>query len=199
MKLFDKLKKLLGLTAIQEGWNRQEQYSTPDILSVWEDDYLMVELLPVENLDFIREETRRVEDHAREHFDGNGYTAITALEEPRIPLVDRQILLEEALHLMSETGMKRLEQMYFEGVALESKRMPICFGCGEYGLLFEHKEGILTHIWVAGHRFTTDKAEFEEALRTISAKYRLLMVNWYLCRFYNLNNDSEMQQFLNWE
>ncbi len=51
---------LLEILGLQKNATRGKQYSHENILHLWEDDYLMLELLCIENLKFLKAETSRI-------------------------------------------------------------------------------------------------------------------------------------------
>ena len=71
---------------------KNKPYAYKDVLHLWEDDYLMIELLPYDNLQFIKSETNRINGFAQEHFDGTGFTDITPVAEKPVKTIDKLIV-----------------------------------------------------------------------------------------------------------
>lgn len=83
------LRKLFGIKPKQK-----KPYEFADVLHMWEDDHLMIELLPKDNLEFIKNESKRIDEFGKEHFDGYGFTDITEIGEiPIKPLTKRLTLI----------------------------------------------------------------------------------------------------------
>lgn len=59
----------------------QKPYKFANVLHMWEDACLMIELLPKDNLEFINKESHRINEFGKEHFDGYGFTDITEIGE----------------------------------------------------------------------------------------------------------------------
>jgi hypothetical protein len=94
---------LLKLLGISKKTKIEKPYPYKDVLHLWEDDYLMIELLPHENLDFIKAETNRIGDFAKEHFDGTGFTDITPIADKPIKTIEKLIDIAEVKSIMENT------------------------------------------------------------------------------------------------
>ena len=93
----------------------KKPYEHADVLHMWEDDYLMIELLPKENLEFIKNETKRIDEFGKEHFDGAGFTDITVIGEKPTKTIDRQILISHVNQLFNKTDLQRIEKVVMQG------------------------------------------------------------------------------------
>ena len=90
--------KLLGL---QKKTTSDKPYPYKDILHLWEDDYLMLELLSHDNFEFVKAETKRINDFGQEHFDGSGFTNIIPISEKPIKTIEKLIDIHEIENIMT--------------------------------------------------------------------------------------------------
>jgi len=96
--------KLLKLLRLDKKPTGSENYPYENILHLWEDDYLMLELLPFENLEFVKAETNRINNFAQDHFDNSGFTDITPIGDKPTKTIDRLIKIPENRNDYDEVG-----------------------------------------------------------------------------------------------
>jgi hypothetical protein len=90
------LRKIIGLFL-----NEKRPFEQMEVLHMWEDGNLMIELLPKENLEFIVNETKRIEAFGKEHSVGIGFTDITIIGEKPVKTIDKRIPIKSRKNIQS--------------------------------------------------------------------------------------------------
>ncbi len=183
------------------GFNRKkienEPYAYKDILHLWEDDYLMLELLPHENLDFVKAETNRINGFAQEHFDGTGFTDITPISDKPIKTIEKLIDISEIENLLTQVGLEKIRQFHMQGVGLlQGDKAPLGFGTKKFAVMCDKQNDILENIWVTGHVDNEEKQKLIRSLLLLGQGFGFIAVNWYRGEYYNLVERSSVEDFV---
>ena len=187
------LKKLFGLQP-----KKRKPYEYADILHLWEDDYLMTELLPEENLQFIKKETKRIDEFAQEHSGGTGFTDITPIKEKPVKTVDKQIPISEADRIFRNTGLHRIEELVMQGAGLlEGDLVPLGFGTNKFAVILEGKSGILENIWLTGKTETeAERQSLKQGLIEFGKRFGFIGMDWSRSRYYALNHEKQVEEYI---
>ena len=187
------LLKLFGLQKKED-----KPYPYKDILHLWQDDNLMLELLPAENLEFVKRETRRIEGFGKEHFDGSGFTDITVVGEKPFKTIERLIDISEIEKIMSEAGLVKINQfvVQYEGF-VEGDRAPLGFGTNTFAIICRKEKELIKDIWIAGHTKTEeDRGKLIAALLLLGQTLNFIAVNWFKSEYYNLVERQSVEEFI---
>src|ERR1700754_2384164 len=177
---------LLKLLGLRKKTTEKKQYHLKDILHLWEDDYLMLELLPVENLGFVKSETSRINDFAQEHYDGSGFTDITPIGDKPFTTIKKLIDITEVENLLTKVGLNKISQFHMQGVGLlEGDKAPLGFGTHKFAIMCDKQNNLLKNIWVTGHA-AEEKQKLVDTLLLFGQTFNFIAVNWYRGEYYNL-------------
>jgi len=187
------LRKLFGIKP-----REKKPYEFAEVLHMWEDDHLMIELLPKDNLEFLKKESNRIDEFGKEHFDGNGFTDITEIGEIPIKTIDKKIDFNSVAEIFEKSGMKRIKEVVHQNVGhLTGEKVPFGFGSNKFAILLENENGILKYIWTTG-RIENEELEkqFVNGLSEFTKAYDFLAVDWFKSESYDLNNEKEITEFI---
>lgn len=187
------LRKLFGLQP-----KDKKPYEYADVLHMWEDDYLMVELLPKENLEFIKNETKRIDEFGQAHFDVTGFTDITVIEEKPIKTNVRQIPISQVEQILSKTDLHRVEKVVMQGVGLlEGDKAPLGYGSNRFAVIIEDKSGVLENIWITGNTETDQERQYlKQGLQEIGKQFDFIGVDWFKSEYYDLNDEKQIEEYI---
>jgi hypothetical protein len=188
---------ILKISGFQKN-KADKPYPYKNILHLWEDDYLMLELLPAENLAFVQAETQRINNFAREHFDGSGFTDITPIAEKPVPTIEKLIDIAEIESMLNNTGLEKIKQFHMQGVGLlEGAKAPLGFGTNKFAIMCERQNDLLKDIWITGHTDTeADQQKLVAAILLIGRHFNFIAVNWYQGQYYNLMEKEMVEEFV---
>ncbi|HYF29992.1 MAG TPA: hypothetical protein VD993_02630 [Chitinophagaceae bacterium] len=189
------LRKLLGL---QKKPNENQPYPYEGILHLWEDDYLMLELIAYENLEFVKAETIRINDFAQEHFDGTSFTDITPIGEKPIKTIEKLIDIADVENIMTKAGLEKVSQFHMQGVGLvQGGKAQLGFGTNKFAIMCDKQSNLLQNIWVTGHTSNEEeKQKLIDALLLFGCTFNFIAVNWYRGEYYHLVERSSVVEFV---
>ncbi len=187
------LRKLLGLQS-----KEKKPYKYADVLHMWEDDYLMIEFLPKDNLEFIKTESKRINDFGKEHFDGYGFTDITGIGEIPIKTVDKEIDFQNVANIFERNGMKRIKEVVYQNVGhLTGEKVPFGFGSNKFTVLLENENNILKCIWITGRIESEDlKRNFKNGLSEFARTFDFLAIDWFKSESFDLHSEIGIDEFI---
>jgi len=189
-----KLTELLTFFRIKH----EKPYPYKDILHLWEDDYLMLELLPHENIEFVKAEAKRINNFGREHFDGSGFTDITVIAEKPIKTIEKLIDISEVEKIMNEVGLNKVTQFHTQDVGLiEGEKAPLGFGTKNFVILCDKDGSLLKNISITGRcRHEEENKALINALLSFGQQFNFIAVNWYQGEYYNLIEMQSVEEFV---
>lgn len=189
---------ILKLLGFRKSNTKIKPYPYANVLHLWEDDYLMLELIPNENLEFVKSETKRINAFGEEHFDGAGFTDITPISEKTIKTIEKLIDTAEIESILLDEGLERINQFHMQGVGLiEGNKSTLGFGTNKFAIMCEEQNGLLKNIWVTGR--TTTEAEKEQLLKSLLSfghRYNFIVVDWFKGEYYNLVERDSVEEFV---
>lgn len=187
------LRKLFG---------RQPKDKTPhkpiDVLHIWEDDYLMIELLPKENLEFIKNETKRIDEFGQKNSDETGFMDITVIGEKPIKTFDKQILISQVDQIFSKTDLQRIEKVVMQGLGiLEGDKVPLGYGSNKFAIMIEGISGVLENLWITGRTDTDEERQsLKQGLKEFGKQFDFIVVDWFKGEYYDLNDEKQIEGYL---
>lgn len=158
----------------------------------------MLELLPLENLEFVKVETNRINGFAQEHFDGAGFTDITPINDKPIKTIEKLIDILEVENLLTKAGLEKVSRFHMQGVGLlQSDKAILGFGTNKFAVMCDKQNDLLKNIWITGHTETSDeKQKLIDALLSFGQTFNFIAVNWYRGEYYNLVERNNVGEFV---
>ncbi len=187
------LRKLFGIKP-----KEKKPYEFADVLHMWEDDHLMIEFLPKDNLDFIKKESKRINEFGEEHFDGYGFTDITVIEEVPVKTIDKGLDFNSVAKIFENNGMERITEVVYQNVGhLTREKVPFGFGSNKFAVLLDGENGKLKYIWTTG-RIENEELEqkFRSGLSEFAKTYDFLAIDWYKSESFDLQTENGMNEFI---
>lgn len=166
-----------------------------------EDEWAMIDLLPVENLAEVRQMAREAQIFGEEHFDGFGWTDMYVFPEPTyplslrvIPLNELKALLGERFHLADivQSGYSSYTEVLADGFAfVEAEKADGAF----YGL---QKNGLVTALHLCPFNGSTSDVItlFVEILHTLGTKYDLVLADLWRHSIVDLRERNVVRAYL---
>lgn len=176
----------------------KEPYAHENVLHMWEDDYLMVEMLPIENLEFIKAETKRINNFGEENSEGIGFSEITVIGEKVMKTINKQIPIEQAKLFFRDSGLKKIEKVVMQNTGLlEGANTPLGYGSRSFAIILESESEYLKNIWLTGHIETeSERQALKKGLVNFCNKFDFIGVDWYKAEYYNLNSEKQIAEYI---
>ena len=82
---------------------------------LWEDDYCQIELIPQENLTFLKQQISESSTFAEEHRTEFGYTNVFIRKENSTPTFSKEIRTDYLTHTLISFQLPQLTRIRYEG------------------------------------------------------------------------------------
>ncbi|WP_405567079.1 hypothetical protein [Polaribacter sp. Asnod6-C07] len=181
----------------------QYNYDKKTTMLFWEDNYLTVELVPKENMEFILADNKRIKKHGEEHFSGKGFTEITEIEEIPFKTEKMRISIEKITKLFESIGLSKYEKLLYCGggkpTEIENPKT-IAYGEFESAIFLEPSNGELKHIWIDSNNWENlPTTKIENGLKAIGKEFDLILVDWISNKVIDLKNEIEIEKYIKTE
>lgn len=168
-----------------------------------EDIYNQVEFLPRENKEYLKSENKKIENFAKENFDGHGFTDIYVRDESPKTISDKKIDFEELDKILLTLGLEKIAEVY-EGYGSGKWKCENTFAYvyDRAQIFVSLKDNLVHDFWVDGFRFHKDietKNKLKSVLWRIGSEMNLLLNDWDLTVVIDLKEESEIEKYLNEE
>lgn len=160
----------------------------------------MVELVSQKNLDFVTNESKRIQDFGNEYFDGNGFTEITEISQIPIPTVDLNLSKTEVSNLLESKGLSQFSKIFYYGGGkakeLENPKTKAYVDLSSV-IFLEAKGEILEYIWFDSYNWKEiGKTKLAEGLNALGQEYDLILVDWNSSQIVNLKSKNGIIEYL---
>lgn len=162
----------------------EKDYST---MLLWEDDYLMAEIMSSKNLEFAKEQIGEKTDKS---------------ELKQIETKELKISKTELTNLLKSAGLNEYEKISYAGIGepqtLENPKIR-AFGDLHSAIFFDGETDIIDHIWLSSNNWTeVNKTKILNGLYEIGNKYNMILVDIYPIqnKIVDLKNKSQIQNYL---
>lgn len=143
----------------------EEQFNDDSML-LYEEDFLMIEIMPSKNFNFAQEELGFVKEK----------------ESIKINTLEIAINRYEVILLLKKIGMKEYNKLTYVGIGepqlIENSKTKV-FGSLSSAIFFEFKDNFVEYIWFASYnRKQIKQTKIIEGLNLIGKKFDLIMVDF---------------------
>lgn len=192
------IKKIFGK---DNNTNNQEEYKLdPDEVYLHEDFYCQVELLPSENSNELETENEKIDEFAKEHFDGAGFTDVYARGEQKVKTSERNIQLDEFDQFVISLGFQKFRNVYSGyGNYKEKCQNTNAYSIDGANIFCDYENEIIKNIWLDGFRFNSKSNfinEMTEGLFQIGRRWNLTLNDWDLTETIDLEDKSEIELYI---
>ncbi len=167
---------------------------------LWEDDYLMIEIMSSRNLEYAQKETNRIYQFGEEHSDGLGYSAITEIKKKQQETKDLKYETQDFIKIFDELKIEKYPKLlYYGGGEPKEIKAPKTLVYGKYrtAIYIEQENGIIENIWFNTYNWEDiPKTKINLALKEIGNKFDMIMVDWFKGEIIDLRNQNEIERYL---
>ena len=170
---------------------------------LWEDDYLMIEIMSSQNLEYAQKETTRINKFGKEHSDGLGFSAITEIKKKKQETKDLKFKTQEFIKIFDELKIEKYPKLlYYGGGEPKEIKDPktLVYGKHKTAIFIEQENGIIENIWFNTYNWKDlPETNIKSALKEIGDRYDMIMVDFFKGEIINLRNQNEIEKYLNKE
>lgn len=149
-----------------------------------EDDFCMVELVPEESVAELESDFKEINRIQDENKDQNGYSEIHAIEEKKIKLLDRSILISDLEKILIDSSLKKFDNVTtgYGSMQYDSEFSTAYSLEDDFVLIYERNKDKVDKIWFrVGFGFDDENymKRFTDVVSEVSNKWNLSFVYWY--------------------
>ena len=193
-KIITAILAILGIGCSDETRNDEQT------MILWEDDYLMIEIMSNQNLDYSLKETTRINEFGKEHSNGLGFSAVTEIKKKKVETKDLKIKTKEFVELFDELKINKYPKLlYYGGGEPEEIKDPstIVYGKHKTGIFIEEENGIIKNIWFNTYNLEKlQESKVNLALKEIGEKYDMIMVDFFKGEVIDLKDQIKIDKYL---
>ena len=198
-----KKKLLIGILAILGSSCFPKKTSVEMTMLLYEDDYLMVEIMSSKNLEYALNETGRISEFAEKYSDGNGFTEVTAIKEKPIETKELEIGQNDFEELLNSVGLEKYPKLTYAGIGesriIENSETK-AYGSNKSAIFFDGSNNQIEHIWFSTYDWKNIKqTKIADGLNAIGQKYDMIMVDFASELVIDLKKKLEIEKYLNSE
>ena len=167
------------------------------LLFFHEDDFCQIQLLPKENLNFIKLQCTQIEDSSQKNFDGVSYKEVFIRDENPIELCTKQIQKNEFENSLLAHKFQRASKVltgYGQSYRILAPDT-IGFGCDYAAIYFNFHNDIVKNIWLT-QAWNLEREKLILFLNKVGLKWDLLLVDWEAAVFVDLSNKQAILNYL---
>eukprot|EP01093_Parvamoeba_rugata_P007417 TRINITY_DN2194_c0_g2_i1.p1 TRINITY_DN2194_c0_g2~~TRINITY_DN2194_c0_g2_i1.p1 ORF type:complete len:200 (+),score=34.50 TRINITY_DN2194_c0_g2_i1:1437-2036(+) len=194
---------IMGILALFGISCSQKKSSDENSMLLWEDDYLMVEIMSSKNLEYALKETGRISEFAEKHSDGNGFSEITAIKQKPIETKQLEINEKEFVELLNSVGIEKYPKLTYAGIGepqiIENSKTK-AFGSYSSAIFYDVENNKIEHIWFSTYDWKNiQKTKIADGLNAIGEKYDMIMVDFASEEVIDLKKKPEIEKYLKTE
>ena len=167
---------------------------------LWEDDYLMIEIMSSQNMEFANSETTRTKEFEKKHASKSGYSAITEIRKKNKETKDLNIEISDFVEFLRQLEIYRYPKlMYYGGGDPTEITNPktMAFGQKKTAIFIEQEDEVVKNMWFVTYNWQdVSKTNINLALKAIGDKYDMIMVDWFKGQIIDLKNQKEVESYL---
>jgi hypothetical protein len=171
------------------------------IPSFWEDDYCQIEIVPVENKEFIKRQIGQIADLSARSRDGHGFTEIFMRGKLPTKTISKELRVDylEATLL----NFKFLKANY---IRFDAREILNCeagdtkaFGFSNFTIFFDTEGEFVKNIWIQHFGLIVSAQQFDmiqAALCILGEECELILIDWNSSELFELADRVQVQKYL---
>ena len=168
--------------------------------SFWEDDYCQIEIIPVENRDFILKQSKNINASAQKSRTDYGFTAIFERSSNPVQTLSKEFrtdYLEQTLLGFQFQKAKHIRYDNSQILTCETGKTK-AFGFSNFTVFFDTEDEFVKNIWIhIGLIVSVKQFELiESALYTLGEECELILIDWNSLQLFDLSNKAQIQKYL---
>lgn len=172
-------------------------------LYLHEDLYCQVEVVPRENAANVKEENEKIEEFAKEHRTGIGFSDIYMRDGHNVKTSEREIPIHEFELLIQSCGFQKADKVYIGyGSDKEVGLNTLGFKLESSAVFCDVKNDTVENIWIDGFRYNKHSAYKEQLINVLFAlgeKWNLILNDWDLTETIDISNKKSIEEYISEE
>lgn len=161
-------------------------------ISIHEDDYCQIQLLPFENIEFILNEIEVIIGFKKENFNINGCDKIFVRNSPNFPLISKNIKFSELQKVIEQNDFEKITNVNIGYGNNFTKSLTNGYGTNNCAVLIDCNNKIVENIWFIYYWNSTEieKEKLNNLLVEINQICNQILIDWNQCIIVELTKDN---------
>ncbi|MDO6433495.1 hypothetical protein Q4E93_22975 [Flavitalea sp. BT771] len=168
--------------------------------SFWEDDYCQIEIVPLENIEFIKKQVGQIEDLSAKSRNGDGFTDIFVRGQLPTPTISKEIRVDYLEWRLSSCQLSKAKSIRFDGRKIMDCQTgnTKAFGFPNFTIFFDTEGEFVKNIWihigniVSAPQFDTIQA----ALHALGEECEVILIDWNSSELFDLADKTRIGKYL---
>jgi hypothetical protein len=170
--------------------------------SFWEDDYCQIEIVPSENREFIKKQSRQIDQLASNSRTDYGFTETFGRGPMPVTTVSKEIRVDYLEKTLTDFKFQKARHIrYGKNETLNCEVGDTkAFGFSNFTIFFDTEDEFVKNIWL-GIGLIVSAPQFDlikDTLYTLGEDGELVLIDWNSLRLYDLTDRGQIQDYLMW-
>lgn len=182
---------------------KKKDYKPPfegRVLQTELDDFLMVELVPRENLAELEKDAEAIQNIFENHSGKHGFFKIHVIEKKEVETVDRNIPVNEVFKILNNSGLEKFDTVTTWSSSIqEESQFSTAYGIRSGAIIVERNMDIANHLWFDLHPTWLEneaRAQLEPVIRDLCLKWNLVLVDRWLNVIVDPSDKTALNQYM---
>lgn len=168
--------------------------------SFWEDDFCQIEIVPIENQDYIKEQITQIDSLSKKSHDGLGYTEIYGRDSMPISTITKEIRIDYFEKVLESFDFQRAKQIRYDAdKLLDCQNGKIkAFGFNSFTIFFDFDDEFVKNIWISNGLIVSTKEydNIKSALYALGDECNFILIDWNSLKITDLKNKTHIDKYL---
>jgi hypothetical protein len=168
---------------------------------LFEDDYCQVEIVPIENKDFIKEQIKQIEKKIEQTATEYGYTEAVERSGMPAPTLSHELRVDALVYNLTEFDLQPAKYIEYQTreIIVTSTAKTKAFGFSDCTIFFDTKDNEFVHnIWIRrDSKISTEHIpSLTSTLYLLGESYEFLLVDWNSLELIDLVDLRQIRRYL---
>lgn len=166
----------------------------------WEDDFCQIEIVPAENLDYIKEQITQIDSLSQKANDGFGFKEIHGRDSMPLSTLTREIRIDYFEKVLESFEFQRAKQIRYDAdKLLDCQNGKIkALGFNSFTIFFDFDEEFVKNIWISNGLIVSTK-EYDcirSVLYILGEECNLILIDWNSLKVTDLKDKTQIDKYL---
>ncbi|MGE9311641.1 hypothetical protein ACLOAU_08345 [Niabella sp. CJ426] len=195
MKLFDFFRIFR-----QETTSRSKVKIDSYLPSFWEDDYCQIEIVPIENKEYIIKTIEQINDLADKSGTDSGFTETFVRGQMPTTTFSKEIRTDYLQQLLTGFEFEKAKKINYDSHKILDCETGIikAFGFSNFTVFFETQEDFVRNIWLSINLIVSVKQYdlIKSALHSLGEECEMVLVDWNSLELFDLRDINLIDKYL---
>lgn len=168
--------------------------------SFWEDDFCQIEMVPAENLDYIKEQITQIDSLSQKANEGLGFTEIHGRDSMPTLTITKEIRIDYFEKVLVSFEFQRAKEIRYDAdKLLDCQNGKIkAFGFNSFTIFFDFDDEFVKNIWISNGLIvsTNEYDSIKSALYVLGEECDFILIDWNSLKVADLKDKTQIDKYL---